>query len=162
MSSSHLCKVSASLPHGTPTPGPPVLLAGREHSGQCVQGGTSSCPRDAPSSRWHCCPAPCGAARLCSTAHPWHYKPGMMEAAPQGQTAGPRSGSCQGWTCAVTLSPLGKHALLGTDPQIPSPSNSSHHLHPASLAHVPIRFLIRIFISSEQGNELQEAEKCTA
>lgn len=85
-----------------------------------------------------------------------------MEATPQGQTSCLHSGSRQGWTRAVTLSPLGKHALPGSDPQIPSPSNSAlpaWHAHTSSHPHIPIHFLIRIFISSEQENKLQEAEK---
>lgn len=36
------------------------------------------------------------------------------------------------------------------------------HAHMSSHHHIPIHFLIRIFISPEQENKLQEAEKCTA
>lgn len=89
-----------------------------------------------------------------------------MEATHQGQTTCLHSGSWQGWTRAVTLSPLSKHALLGSDPQIPLPATAATtctlpawHTRTSSHHHIPIHFLIRIFISSEQENKLQEAEK---
>lgn len=67
---------------------------------------------------------------LCAWVSPQHYghrrNQKSWKQLFKGKHPALHPGSCQRWIVVVTFSPLVKHALLGSDPQIPFPSNNSH------------------------------------